>query len=140
VTFAMTFKKFDAGEFHRTSKLQAADCQVRALCVAADIHYCAAYDLLYKAQGELRTPGFFLEHYLRHKAEMFGVMQYIPFPAVAGQSRMTGMNFVQHYPKGRYILRLSNHFAAVVDGTLLDSWDCTRKCVYGAWEIRKGKK
>lgn len=37
-------------------------------------------------------------------------------------------------PKGRIIVRLSKHVAAVVDGVLHDTYDCSRdetRCVYG---------
>ena len=39
-------------------------------------------------------------------------------------------------PSGRIIVRLSKHFAAVIDGVLHDTYDCTRnetRCVYGYW-------
>jgi hypothetical protein len=137
----MTFKKFDAGKEHRTSKkMQGGDCQVRALCTASSMSYPQAYNLLYKVQGEMRTPGFRLELYLQHKPDIFGVARYLPFPAVKGQRRMTAAQFVQRYPKGRFVLNLARHVTAVVDGTVLDTWDCTRKCVYGAWELREAKQ
>ena len=40
-------------------------------------------------------------------------------------------------PPGRLVLSLSRHFAAVVDGVLHDTHDCSRdgtRCVYGYWE------
>ncbi len=39
-------------------------------------------------------------------------------------------------PAGRLIVRLSGHLAAVVDGVLHDTHDCSRegtRCVYGYW-------
>lgn len=39
---------------------------------------------------------------------------------------------------GRYILSLSRHFAAWVDGELRDTHDCSRegtRCVYGYWRL-----
>lgn len=42
----------------------------------------------------------------------------------------------QELPKGTLVLRLSRHYAAFVDGKLLDSHDCSRegtRCVYGYW-------
>lgn len=43
-------------------------------------------------------------------------------------------------PKGRLIVTLSHHFAAVIDGVLHDLSDCSRngtRCVYGYW-MKKG--
>jgi hypothetical protein len=39
-------------------------------------------------------------------------------------------------PPGRIIVALSKHYAAVIDGVLHDTYDCTRdgtRCVYGYW-------
>ncbi len=39
-------------------------------------------------------------------------------------------------PSGAIIVRLSKHYAAVVNGILHDTYDCTRdetRCVYGYW-------
>jgi len=44
----VTFKKFDIGAAHRTTKAQDGDCQVRALCTATSLSYNEAWDLLYK--------------------------------------------------------------------------------------------
>lgn len=57
------------------------------------------------------------------------------FPAVKGQKRMNGERFCQAYPKGRYVLQMAGHLTACVDGVIYDTWDCSEKCVYRAWEI-----
>lgn len=36
-------------------------------------------------------------------------------------------------PSGRLIARMANHYAAVVDGVVHDSWDSSLKMVYGYW-------
>lgn len=61
--------------------------------------------------------------------------QKISFPAVKGQSRMNGERFCKKYPRGRYILQMANHWTCCVDGIIYDTWDCSDKCVYVAWEI-----
>lgn len=43
-------------------------------------------------------------------------------------------------PTGRIIVRVSKHYAAVIDGVLNDTHDCTRsetRCVYGYWMLQK---
>lgn len=40
-------------------------------------------------------------------------------------------------PVGRIIVAVSKHYAAVVDGVLRDTFDCSRegtRCVYGYWK------
>ena len=41
-------------------------------------------------------------------------------------------------PKGRLVVALSHHMAAVVDGVLYDTYDCSRdgsRCVYGYYKL-----
>ena len=49
---------------------------------------------------------------------------------------MTPREFCRRYPKGSFILKLAHHVAAVEDGVLIDTWDCSDKCVYTAWQMR----
>lgn len=60
----------------------------------------------------------------------------LSFPAVKGKPRMNGEMFCKEYPKGRYILRMARHLSCCIDGVIYDTWDCTEKCVYNAWEVR----
>lgn len=62
--------------------------------------------------------------------------QKISFPAVKGKLRMNGERFCIAYPKGRYILSMAGHWSCCVDGVIYDTWDCSQKCVYQAWEIK----
>ena len=57
-----------------------------------------------------------------------------------GKPRMTPAAFVKKYPAGRYVLSLAHHVVAVRDGVVIDTWDCTKKCVYKAWEIKLPKE
>ena len=36
-------------------------------------------------------------------------------------------------PAGRLIARQAHHITAVIDGVVHDTWDCSRKMVYGYW-------
>jgi hypothetical protein len=43
-------------------------------------------------------------------------------------------------PIGRLVVGLSRHSAAVIDGVLHDTYDCSRRgtrCVYGYWSREK---
>jgi len=62
-------------------------------------------------------------------------LTYIPFPAAAGEPRMNGERFSEQHPKGRFVLRMAKHLVACVDGVILDTWDCSQKCVYGAYRV-----
>lgn len=133
----MTFRKFDAGAVARPKGAPKEDCQVRALTTARSIPYGDAWALLYVVEGELRRCAFALVESLAANDQRFGfgVKRTLRFPAVKGEPRMTGAEFCKRHPKGRYILRMSHHVAAVKDGVLYDAFDSSAKCVYTAWEV-----
>lgn len=60
----------------------------------------------------------------------------LSFPARAGQPRMNGERFCKAYPKGNYILNMAGHLSCCVDGVIYDTWDCSSKCCYTAYEIK----
>jgi hypothetical protein len=95
--------------------------------------------MLHTLQAKYRHCGFRLSEYLRSEPETMGVKRYISFPAVRNQSRMTPSLFAQKYAKGSFILKTAHHVTVVEDGVLIDTWDCSRKCVYGAWEMKVQK-
>ncbi|MBO5712008.1 MAG: hypothetical protein J6R47_04145 [Acholeplasmatales bacterium] len=60
----------------------------------------------------------------------------LSFPATKGIPRMNGERFCKAFPRGRYILNMAGHLSCCVDGIIYDSWDCSEKCVYTAYEIK----
>lgn len=130
----MTFKRYDAGEVHRT-KHGAGDCQVRALSVARGIRYKDAWDLLYQIQGELRACAFPLLQALDNADPRFGPLDPLTFPALRHRPRMSVRRFVELYPRGRFILRCAHHVLAVKEGVYYDIEDCGQSCVYRAWGV-----
>lgn len=128
------FSKRDVGKSHRI-KGQSGDCTVRALVTASGLRYEAAWQLLYEVQGRHKTTGFDLHLFLRLEPETFGMVRQLDFPAVRGVVRMTAPQFAALHPSGSYVLRLAGHASAMEDGVLYDSWDCSDRCIYTAWEI-----
>lgn len=46
----------------------------------------------------------------------------------------------QELPSGKIIVSLSRHCAAVIDGVIHDTYDCSRdgtRCVYGYWKLKE---
>lgn len=132
------FVKRDVGKGHRPTHV-GGDCTVRALALATGLSWDAAWQKLYDAQGRYRCCGFALDDFLDFEPELWGVVRAFTFPAVKGQRRMNGQRFAEQHPRGSFILRLAHHLAAVEDGVLYDTWDCSQKCVYTAWQIRETK-
>jgi hypothetical protein len=128
----------DAGEDQRPesrSVKEHGDCQVRALATARRIPYASAWQLLYEIQGEQRGCAFELVEGLGANDPRLGATRKLSFPAVRGKPRMTPKAFCRVHRTGAFILQLANHVAAVRDGVLFDTWNCSSKCVYAAWEI-----
>lgn len=136
--YTRVFRKFDAGKAARAPGVKG-DCQVRALSTATGMRYSEAWALLYAIQGERRECAFPLVDALKGGDPRLGVVRALSFPAERGKPRMTGREFCQLHPSGSFILNLAHHVAAVEDGVLIDTWDCTEKCVYAAWELRAVK-
>ncbi len=156
----MTFAKIDAGDGRRSKEAKGRDCTVRALTVAIAVSYETAWDMLYEFQAVQRTNAFDLGGLLDQRLSespgirlsqrssmgdpadrrRWTVKQALSFPAVKGKPRMTPAAFVKKYPTGRYVLSLAHHVVAVRDGVVIDTWDCTKKCVYKAWEIELPKE
>lgn len=151
----MTFRKFDAGVTQRPKGVKN-DCQVRALATATGIDWENAWHLLFERQRIAKACHFNLLDCLEQQARydmpegeidkkgiprsylgFFGIemKREISFPAKKGQERMKVADFCKKYPKGRFILQVANHVVAVKDGVFYDTWNCSHKCVYKAWEV-----
>lgn len=129
----MPYVEHDAGKGRRG--WDTGDCTVRALAVALGWSYTQAWDRLYYLQGKHKACSFKLAEFLRRDPEALQCVSYVPCKVVRGQKRMTGAQFCKLNPQGRYILRCAHHITVVVDGRLLDRWDCSKKCVYCAWKV-----
>ena len=127
------FVKRDVGKGHRG--IDRGDCTVRALVIAAGISYPDAWQMLYEAQGRHRATAFLITEFMKVEPVSFGVIRYLSFPAMRGKPRMTAKQFSNLHPKGSYILSLASHVAAMEDATLYDTWNCSDRCVYGAFQI-----
>lgn len=48
---------------------------------------------------------------------------------------MTIKEFIKHFPKGVYIIRVEGHATCVIDGICYDIWDCTNEIVDIVWKV-----
>lgn len=121
----------DGGRADAGFKGVAGDCAVRAMAVALGLDYKACYQELAQAHKE-RTgkktarDGIYKETF----SEVLGKRGWVWHTAPKFDGRKARASDM---PKGRVIVRMSKHYAAVVDGAVHDSWDSTHKMVYGYW-------
>ena len=109
------------------------DCVKRASCVAFNMPYKEVTRELNRYKKVTGAKTFNDTNNCEPYVEKVLNGKLMKFPATKGEARMNGERFCKAYPKGRYILRMAGHWSACVNGVILDTWDCSEKCVYKAW-------
>jgi len=114
------------------------DCMVRADPDITTEKYSKVHKLMYGHgwRATRKKSDKKWEKQITNTLDDLGVKwERISFPAVKGENRMTAKALAKTDPKGRYIIRIAKHVAALNSGTVLDTWDCSDKCVYFVWKI-----
>ena len=124
------FKEYNA----HPKGIKTTDCVVRAISTATTIDYLEVRRELNKKKKELGYSSYkdtqFLYVYLRDYPRLI-------FKPVKGEPRIKGTDFTELHPIGTYILKMAGHITACIDGIIYDTWDCSYRSVYTAWEIRR---
>jgi hypothetical protein len=138
----MRFSYDDGGREAAGFSGKTGDCVTRAIAIATEQPYQSIYDAINaQAKGMRQTKR------VRGSAARTGVSRTVYERYLAAQgwkwtpTMRVGSGCTVHLtpdelPKGRIIVRLSGHLAAVIDGVLHDTFDCSRdgtRCVYGYW-------
>ena len=113
------------------------DCMVRSVSIATDTPYSKVHEIMYKygwRATRSKSVGKWEDQITNTLDELGFKYRKVSYPAVKGQSRMTAIKMQND---GTFILRMSHHVAAYKEGILMDTWDCSDKCVYFAWEIKR---
>jgi hypothetical protein len=114
--------------------LKTTDCVVRAIATATDSDYLETRRELNRRKRELGYTSYKNTKFLY---EYFKGYPRLIFKPVKGEPRIKGSDFTEFHPKGTYILKMAGHITACVDGVILDTWDCSYRSVYTAWEVKK---
>jgi len=133
---AVYFKKTDAGRCISKRPKQTNDCTVRAVALACNLPYDAAYELL-AGSGRKCGRGVRFREVVKAMAIINGYrLTWIPFQAVKGESRMNPAKFCDRFVSGRWIVRTAKHVIAVIDGVFFDELSPRPGCcIYGAWRV-----
>ena len=139
----------DGGRAAAGYKGTTGDCVTRAIAIATGRDYAAVYDELFDrkcefgqgrsaaARAAAKNPS------PRNGVHKQVIREYLADHGWEWTPTMTvGSGCRVHLradelPPGRLIVRLSRHLAAVIDGVLYDTHDCSRdgtRCVYGYWQ------
>lgn len=122
----------DGGRHAAGFKGTAGDCFCRAVAIATERDYREMYTLINSLGGNARTG---VMKKVADKVMTALGWEWVPTMSI-GSGCTTHLR-EDELPSGRIIVRLSRHFAAVIDGTLHDNHDSRRggnRCVYGYWQ------
>jgi hypothetical protein len=143
----MTYHHTDGGRAAAGYKGLAEDCACRALAIAAEIQYRTAYDLINAFCADVKgrkkrwgksSARTGVHHLIYHRVLAHLGWKWTPTKKIGSSARVRVRS--DELPKGRLILSLSRHYAAFIDGELLDNHDSSRdgtRLVYGYW-IKEG--
>lgn len=135
---AAPLKLSDAGRAQSRRPLQKNDCTVVALAHASGVDYDTCYDVLAKA-GRKCARGFNFKAWAKTARFHGWRFREMSFPATKGMRRVNPATFALKHPEGRFVLRVSKHVMACVDGVIVDAYRSDgHRCVYGAWELYRG--
>ncbi|NLC97306.1 MAG: hypothetical protein GX675_07040 [Erysipelotrichaceae bacterium] len=113
--------------------IETSDCVVRAISTALDIDYLECRRNLNRSKRELGFNSYKETKFLYKHLE--GYPRLI-FKAIKGEPRIKADDFTMLHPKGTYIVKLAGHITCIIDGVILDTWDCGYRSVYTAWEVK----
>ena len=143
----MDWNYSDGGRAAAGYKGDAGDCAVRAVAIAVGIPYREAYRLIgvackdekpSKARRGVSSPRSGVHRVTMRK--VMGKLGWDWTPTMhIGQGCRVHLR-ADELPPGRIIVNLSKHWAAVIDGVIHDTYDCSRdgtRCVYGYYSERK---
>ena len=131
----------DGGRREAGYRGEAGDCAVRAIAIATQLDYKQVYDdlnLLCKEEKITKRrkskshsgSGVWRITYEKYLKDLG--WKWVPTMFIGSGCKVHLS--ASELPKGRLVTRLSKHLAAVVDGVLHDTHDCSRlgtRCVYG---------
>ena len=115
--------------------LKVGDCVKRAFTKALELDYMEVQKILNDTKKVVNVEKYNNNKVWKHLVKVYGFRK-LSFQAVKGTKRMDGYQFAKQYQKGTYLLRMSHHLVACVDGVIYDTWDSRKKCVYNAFEVR----
>lgn len=144
----MTWVFNDGGRQDAGFKGSANDCVCRAICIATGLPYKQIYDRLSegnatqrRAKGEARGQrsarnGIFIQR--KWFKDYMIELGFTWIPTMTIGSGCTVHLKADELPKGKLVCNVSRHVAAVIDGVINDTHDCSRegkRCVYGYWKL-----
>ncbi len=125
----MSFEKYN----NHPKGLLTNDCVVRAISTAMDKDYMECRRELNQKKREWKFTSYKVSEFIY---KYLSDHERIKIKVEKGKPRIKGSDFCDLHPEGTYILKMAGHLAVCIDGVILDTWDCSYRSVYTAWEIK----
>ena len=133
----------DGGRKEAGYKGEAYDCACRAVSIATGKPYQEVYDLIieYGKKERITKNKKYRSHprtgvYTGTMRKLMADLgwEWVPCMKIGSGCKVHLRS--NELPSGHLIVSLSKHYAAVINGVLYDTHDCTKdgmRCVYGYW-------
>ena len=151
----MEYQFNDGGRAEAGYKGKTGDCVCRAICIITGKPYQEVYDRLAEGNATQRRGKHEKESKAGKRTASKGIsvkrkwfqeyMKELGFEWVPTMQVGKGCKVhlkADELPKGKLIVSVSKHYAAVVDGVIHDTHDCSRnetRCVYGYYILKEAK-
>lgn len=151
-SMTMPMRIDDGGRAEAGYKGETGDCVTRAFAIASGLSYQSIYDLVNELGREEKPrriksgDGYWMANITKSSArtgvkketsrKLAEVLGFSWTPTMKIGSGCTVHLRADELPGGIIVVQLSKHVAAVIDGVLHDTYDCSRdgtRCVYGYW-------
>lgn len=139
----LPFVRHDGGRAAAGFEGKAGDCLCRAAAIASGRSYLEVYELINSFGAKERTgkrkrgkSSARTGVYNRTARKVMEALGFTWTPTMAIGSGCKIHMRPGELPEGRLVVNLSRHFAAVIDGTVYDTYDPCRegtRCIYGIW-------
>lgn len=103
------------------------DCTIRAISVAENISWDKAY--------------IKLSDYARKRGLMLSSVQSIESYLDDNYKRFCNYNitvgeFARRYNKGTYLVTMRGHITVIINGVIIDTFDCSNRKMWCAWIVK----
>ena len=108
-------------------QLEVDDCVKRAITVTTGMDYMDVQRGLNQHKMITGAEKFNTDGNPRSYVENVLGFPRVAIPKKTDGTRVTANEFCKTHLKGRFIISMSRHWSAVINGTILDTWDCGNK-------------
>ena len=102
------------------------DCVIRAITLASGLDYEKVEEKLYYTAQLLECPERCVCCYSFLLDNVFGYISVECYGESVAE-------FAEEHNKGIYLVRMDGHITAIIDGNILDTWDCSNEVATHAW-------